>query len=301
MAKKKAKKKTAKKAAKKTTKKVAAKAAKVSLTGTTKRASAKLGPLDKKTLSLIETTAERVKSSIERRNLPELKFPVRSLSNVTYDKRKGFFELGKGRKARALSVNTVKNFAQTLRLMSISKEMIENNDFATKREAYYVSKNWAEAKFNEQTESDSVMDDIEALEGTNDGVCVSNIYSEQHGGHLAPAPAVVQPKDTGKHHVQLKWRSTPHHPPAQPHHRQSAHHRRGHPQPTPRSRQSERACPAYDSVLATCRATAARAARQRHGQRLELLPIVVPPPPEGTYSVRGDGGARGGRWARRRR
>ena len=57
MAKKKAKKKTAKKAAKKTTKKVAAKAAKVSLTGTTKRASAKLGPLDKKTLSLIETTA----------------------------------------------------------------------------------------------------------------------------------------------------------------------------------------------------------------------------------------------------
>ena len=154
MAKKKAKKKTAKKAAKKTTKKVAAKAAKVSLTGTTKRASAKLGPLDKKTLSLIETTAERVKSSIERRNLPELKFPVRSLSNVTYDKRKGFFELGKGRKARALSVNTVKNFAQTLRLMSISKEMIENNDFATKREAYYVSKNWAEAKFNEQTESD---------------------------------------------------------------------------------------------------------------------------------------------------
>ena len=57
MAKKKAKKKTAKKAAKKTTKKVVAKAAKVSLTGTTKRASAKLGPLDKKTLSLIETTA----------------------------------------------------------------------------------------------------------------------------------------------------------------------------------------------------------------------------------------------------
>ena len=35
--------------------------------------------------------------------------------------------------------------------------------FATKREAYYVSKNWGEAKFNEQPESDAVMDDIEAM------------------------------------------------------------------------------------------------------------------------------------------
>ena len=67
---------------------------------------------------------------------------ARSLANVKYDTKKGYFELGSGRKARALSVNTVKNFAQTLRLMAISKEMVENSDFATKREAYYVSKNW---------------------------------------------------------------------------------------------------------------------------------------------------------------
>ena len=156
MAKKKPQKKTAKKATKKSARKPA-------LTGVTPRARGKLGALDKKTLELIETTADRVQKSIFKRTLPELKFPVRSLANVTYDKRRGYFELGKGRKLRALSVNTVKNFAQTLRLMSISKEMIENNDFATKREAYYVSKNWAEAKFNEQTESDAVMDDIEAL------------------------------------------------------------------------------------------------------------------------------------------
>ena len=137
-----------------------------------------------------------MKSSIQRRNLPELKFPVRSLSNVTYDKRKGFFELGKGRKARALSVNTVKNFAQTLRLMSISKEMIENNDFATKREAYYVSKNWAEAKFNEQTESDSVMDDIEAL-ASLEGLSREQLryFPEEHGGSVAGNLVVID-RDT---------------------------------------------------------------------------------------------------------
>ena len=189
MAKKKPTKKVAKKAKKKVTKKVASKP---SLTGSTGRAIAKLSPLDKKTLALIESTAERVRRSIEKRTLPELKFPVRSLANVTYDKRRGYFELGKGRKARALSVNTVKNFAQTLRLMSISQEMIENNDFATKREAYYVSKNWAEAKFNEQTESDSVMDDIEAL-ASLEGLSREQLryFPEEHGGSVAGNLVVI--------------------------------------------------------------------------------------------------------------
>ena len=193
MAKKKPTKKAAKKAKKKVTKKVASKP---SLTGNTGRARAKLSTLDKKTLDLIESTAERVQKSIKKRSLPELKFPVRSLANVTYDKRRGYFELGKGRKARALSVNTVKNFAQTLRLMSISKEMIENNDFATKREAYYVSKNWAEAKFNEQTESDSVMDDIEAL-ASLEGLSREQLryFPEEHGGSVAGNLVVID-RDT---------------------------------------------------------------------------------------------------------
>ncbi|MFM7298839.1 MAG: hypothetical protein ACKO4Q_16665 [Planctomycetota bacterium] len=124
------------------------------------RAPRELDALDKKTLKLILETAERVRNSIDKRVLPELRFPERSLGNVKYDTKIGYFELGKNRKARALTVNTVKTFAQTLRLMAISKEMVENNDFATKREAYYVSKNWGEAKFNDQPESYTLLDDL---------------------------------------------------------------------------------------------------------------------------------------------
>jgi DNA topoisomerase-6 subunit A len=173
----------------------------VSATGTkSKRAPAKLGKLDKKTIELIDSTADRVRASIYKRVLPELKFPVRSLSNVTYDKKTGYFQLGRGRKARALSVNTVKGFAQTLRLMSISKEMIQNNDFATKREAYYVSKNWGECKFNEQTESDSAMDDIEAL-ASLDGLSREQLryFPEEHGGSVAGNLTVIdRDTETGK-------------------------------------------------------------------------------------------------------
>jgi DNA topoisomerase-6 subunit A len=156
------------------------------------RAPRELDELDVKTLKLISSTAERVRTSIEKRVLPELKFPTRSLGNVKYDTKIGYFQLGTGRKARALSVNTVKAFAQTLRLMSISKEMVENNDFATKREAYYVSKNWGECKFNDQPESDTVMDDIEAL-ASLDGLSREQLryFPEEHGGSVAGNLVVV--------------------------------------------------------------------------------------------------------------
>ena len=151
-----------------------------------KKAPRKLDELDGKTLKLIESTATRVQAHIRKRSLPELRFPARSLANVKYDSKVGYFELGRGQKARALTVNTVKSFAQTLRLMSISKEMVENDDFATKREAYYVSKNWGDCKFNEQPESDAVMDDIEAL-ASLDGLSREQLrfYPEEHGGSVA--------------------------------------------------------------------------------------------------------------------
>jgi len=141
---------------------------------------------DLKCVDVIDKTAKRIEREIRRRVLPELKFPVRSLSNVSYDKKVGYLQIGSGTKSRHMSVNTVKNFAQTLRLMAVSKEMVETDDFATKREAYYVSKNWGECKFNEQTESDSVMDDIEAL-ASREGISRESLryYPEEHGGRVA--------------------------------------------------------------------------------------------------------------------
>jgi len=68
-------------------------------------------------------------------------------------------------KHRTLTVGTVKTFAQTLKMMALSKELIETDDMATKREAYYISKNWGKAGFDEQPESDTIMDDIEAMFG----------------------------------------------------------------------------------------------------------------------------------------
>jgi DNA topoisomerase-6 subunit A len=115
----------------------------------------------------IKGTAKEVQTDILAKKKPSLRLPIRSLANVRYAVQKGFFELKGGRKQRTLTVSTVKTFAQTLRMMALSKTLVESDDIATKREAYYVSKNWGDARFDEQPESDAVMDDVEALFGVN--------------------------------------------------------------------------------------------------------------------------------------
>jgi len=148
--------------------------------------------LDNKTITLIESIAEQVRANIEDGKLPNISLPVRSLDNVTYDEAKGYFELGGARKVRTLAVNTARSFAQTLRLMATSREMIEHNDFATKREVYYISKNWGDCRFDEQTESDAIMDDIEAMASMH-GLSREQLrfYPESHGGSVAGRLVVV--------------------------------------------------------------------------------------------------------------
>ncbi len=113
----------------------------------------------------IDAVAMAVHESVKTGKSPALKTPIRSLSNVRYNQKDGYFELAGNEKTRALTATTIKVFTQTLKLMKESKDVVNTNDIMTKREAYYVSKNWGDAKFNEQPESDTVMDDMEAMLG----------------------------------------------------------------------------------------------------------------------------------------
>jgi len=85
-------------------------------------------------------------------------------------------------------------------MMSLSKHLVETNDFATKRDAYYQSKNWEDAKFDEQGESDTVMDDIEAMFAM-EGVSREQLrfIPDEHGGAVAGELIVFDPDlETGR-------------------------------------------------------------------------------------------------------
>jgi DNA topoisomerase-6 subunit A len=150
-----------------------------------------------KTIGMIQTEATTVHRRILAGGKPTMKFPVRSLANVRYRPNVGFFELKGRKKERTLTVGTVKTFAQTLRMMALSKELVEQDDIATKREAYYVSKNWGPARFNEQPESDTVIDDVEALFEVNREQL--GFIPEEKGGDVAGRLVVIDTdRDSGK-------------------------------------------------------------------------------------------------------
>ena len=152
---------------------------------------------NKQVLKAIASSAEDIRRKILARKKPTMKLPVRSLANVRYQPERGFFEMKGRKKERTLTVNTVKTFAQTLRMVALSKDLVENDDIATKREAYYVSKNWAEARFTEQPESDTVMDDVEAFFGVNREQL--GFIPEEKGGDVAGRLIVIdRDRDTGQ-------------------------------------------------------------------------------------------------------
>jgi DNA topoisomerase-6 subunit A len=152
---------------------------------------------EKDVLGAIKSAALDIEKKILARKKPTMKFPVRSLSNVKYQPERGFFEIAGQKKERTLTVNTVKTFAQTLRMIALSKDLVENDDIATKREAYYVSKNWEDARFSEQPESDTVMDDVEAFFSINREQL--GFIPEEKGGDVAGRLSVLdKDRDTGK-------------------------------------------------------------------------------------------------------
>ena len=143
----------------------------------------------------ITDAAKEVHSKILKGKSPTMITPVRSLNNIKYQAKVGYFEMLGKSKLRTLTVNTVKTFAQTLKMMSLSKELVDTNDMATKREAYYISKNWGKAGFHEQAESDTIMDDVEAMFGVNREQL--KFTPEEKGGDIAGKLIVIDKDSKG--------------------------------------------------------------------------------------------------------
>jgi DNA topoisomerase-6 subunit A len=140
-------------------------------------------------LGRIQEEAKVVYQRINKRQTPQMKLPIRALSNVKYRPKEGFFQLSGKNKVRTLTVGTVRTFAQTLKMLAMSRELIRTSRHSTKREAYYQAYNWGEAAFAAQEESDTVMDDVEAMLAVNREQM--NFRADEHGGEVAGELVVI--------------------------------------------------------------------------------------------------------------
>jgi len=140
-------------------------------------------------LKEIVCIANSIYKDISKNKGPTVSMPLRSLSNVEYNSKNGFFELKGQKKVRTLTASTIKTFAQTLLLMNESKKLAKIKDTASKREAYYISKNWGAAAFNEDSEAFTVMDDVEAMLEVNREQM--GFIPEEKGGAIAGKLIVI--------------------------------------------------------------------------------------------------------------
>ena len=146
----------------------------------------------------IVSAADGIYSDIQRKHKPDMKFPIRSLANVKYDLKRGHFEIRGKMATRTLTYNTVKPFAQSMRLMATTKnDLLDKNDIAGKREIYYNSKSWGECRFEQQPESDTLLDDMEAMLGVNREQ-LGYIPEERGGDVVGPLTVVDTNPVTGE-------------------------------------------------------------------------------------------------------
>src|ERR1044071_3789332 len=110
--------------------------------------------------------ADVVINAAEKRKAPTLATPVRALSNITFNERKGLLEMGKRKQARSFfNMAMAKKFMQTVLVADALSELQRAGLTTSLREIYYRTKHTMkgshENTFDNQNESDPLIEDLE--------------------------------------------------------------------------------------------------------------------------------------------
>jgi DNA topoisomerase-6 subunit A len=96
--------------------------------------------------------------------IPSFTLPLRTRDNIVYDEKARVWVYGGKEGLR--SAKTVKGAFQILKtafLIEFLKKQLDEGRSSTLRELYYISENWEDAKFNVQSESDLLIEDLEIV------------------------------------------------------------------------------------------------------------------------------------------
>ncbi len=213
-----AKKKTTKKTAKKTAKKKSTRKASTGRSGVVSK------QRDKETIGKITSLAQSVAKDGLAQREPSIEIPIRSVGNMKYNARKRILEMGSSTQHRELfNVGQARKFMQMLLVSKGCRDLIEAEKTLSLRGMYYMSLHTIEGTnektFNEQTESDGILEDLEVtIDGLREelhvfakkrGTMVGNITVVDNGdeidcrrmgtgGYAIPSicePSVIQFKD----------------------------------------------------------------------------------------------------------
>ncbi|MEF8873807.1 MAG: DNA topoisomerase IV subunit A [Candidatus Thermoplasmatota archaeon] len=117
-------------------------------------------------LDELKDIAREFYDQIEEGEVPNMKIPTRSKSNIELDRREGVWKLGDSKTKRsAKKLKSARMLLRTLYMLELIQDMIEEGKSSTLREMYYISEGWDKAEFSKQSESDSLAEDMELVTG----------------------------------------------------------------------------------------------------------------------------------------
>lgn len=162
--------------------------------------------------------ADVVIHAAERSKDPTMAIPIRALSNVSFNPRKGLIEMGNKKQARSFfNVGMAKKFMQTILVADALSELQRSDLTTSLREIYYRTKHTIkdshENTFDTQDESDPVIEDLEVslaalreelhVRAENGGSVVGPLVLEDDGDRVDCArlgkggysvPSIVEPE-----------------------------------------------------------------------------------------------------------
>ncbi len=121
-----------------------------------------------KVTEALEELGQKIVKQIYKEKNPEIEVPIRALSNVEFDKKTRTVKLGGKTSARHFfHIAHSKKFMQTIEVASISYNLLKEDKHASLRDVFYMAKRTIPStKVNivdDQTESDSVIEDLELI------------------------------------------------------------------------------------------------------------------------------------------
>ncbi|MBU0898861.1 MAG: DNA topoisomerase IV subunit A [Nanoarchaeota archaeon] len=126
---------------------------------------------EKEVIGKLSGLGNKVLKDIKSVKDPDIQLPVRALSNIYFDEKSKLIKLGDKTSHRSyMNIAHTRKFMQTLLVAAECKKIIDQNVSTSIRDLYYAVKHTIpgtkENTFEEQSESDPIIEDIEATLNT---------------------------------------------------------------------------------------------------------------------------------------
>ncbi|NHW88531.1 MAG: DNA topoisomerase IV subunit A [Archaeoglobales archaeon] len=125
-----------------------------------------MNDVEKKCLSALLSILESFYEQMRSGKIPEIEIATRTKFNIEFNENSGVWVYG-DRKSLT-SAKTVKGALKILKMayvIGFLKEQLKVNKSSTLRELYYITEGWGYAKFDDQDESDRLIEDLEIISG----------------------------------------------------------------------------------------------------------------------------------------